>query len=893
MRSVNRRQGIRPDPPRAADKSMKKHPSFRRFLFIAVLILQTLSLTVVISYLYASLHRSMEKEFYNKIDNQRTELRMYLSDRLGHLSRRVTEISTNNNIKVSMLLGLDPKVVSVVEKLYPPENGASFYIKFATGKVLPQPGSEHRFLSSLEAWSSRQEQNHHVSGRPDTLILSSPIYSDEKFQGNAICVYSLADDLRARQLIDVSGALQLVEERTNNFIDIYADKKARTLPGQVYEEKPTRNALKIKKFNSTTDLIRLQEFPSLFLHASSKELRNKRRHLIVRLAALCLPLLLLTITVSSFIIHRMTASLDALAQNAQHIADSEIQSDLDEDRVNHAEFIYFTKAFNKVLSKVRAQTTALTQANKELQTEIHERTRIAEALHESEAQLRSLQSNIPIGLCRITLEGRLISVNPKFVTIFGCKTEQEMLDYTFDSLLDRSDDFLNIKRRLEGGDESQSLETRFLRKESEVIWCALHLKKLQDQSTGQVFLDGAILDITDRKKIEIEKQNLEIQLRQTHKMEAIGTLAGGIAHDFNNILAAIDGFTDLALDDVPEGTLLYENIKEISVATQRATDLVKQILTFARQTEVEKRPVKLSIILEETLKLLRSTIPTNIDIRNEIHTDKIIMADPTQLHQIIYNLCSNAAHAMRSRNGRLSICLRESIMRAERPDKPVNLMPGHYFDLSIHDTGHGMTREIMERIFDPYFTTKYQGDGTGMGLSVVQGIVKSMRGAITVESEVNKGTTFHVYLPVLDKEHQPREVRHSLIRGGTEHILMVDDETAITQMGSQMLERLGYQVTVRNSSVDALALFQTAPGQFDLVLSDMAMPHMTGDRLALEIMRIRPDIPVILCTGYSDQINQEQAEARGIHSLLFKPIVKHELAESIRNALDRKSALLN
>jgi PAS domain S-box-containing protein len=892
MRSANRHLRTPRDAGFGDKKEMKKHPSFRRFLFTAVFILQALSLAVVISYLHAIVHQSMEKEYFNHINVQRAELHMYLSNRLSHLHHRIAEISNNNNIRVSLLLGMAPKVASIIEKLYPPENGAAFYISYHTGEIFPKPGPEHSFLTNLGPWLSQQEQNRMIGTRPDTLVFRAPIHSIEKFQGHAVCVYSLTDDLKAYQLIKAFGTLQLVEKRADNFINIYADQKW-PLSDQIAEDKTSRNTMEKANFERNTDLIRLQIFPSLFLHASDKPLQIKHRNLIVRLIALCLPIFILTITVSCLIIHRMTASLNALAQNAQYIADSETRSDLDEKRVKHIEFIHFTRAFNKVLSKVRSQTVALTRANKNLQTEIQKRTRIAEVLHERETQLRSLQSNIPIGLCRLTLDGKLISVNPKFLSIFNYAKKQEMLELSFDSIFDRPDDFQTIKKRIEREEVIQALETRFRRKDDNVIWCALHLKKLHDQASGNTFLDGAILDITDRKKVEAEKQNLEIQLRQSQKMEAIGTLAGGIAHDFNNILAAIDGFSELALDDVPKGSLLYDNIEEIRVATRRATDLVKQILTFARQTEVEKRPVKFAVILEENLKLLRPTIPSNIDIRKEIHTQKLVTADPTQLHQIIFNLCSNAAHAMRTDNGLLSIYLRDLFIDMEKPEKLANLMPGPYFDLCIRDTGHGMTREVMERIFDPYFTTKNQGDGTGMGLSVVQGIINSMRGAVTVESAPDKGTTVHVYLPVLEKQDQPKEKYHDPLTGGTEHILLVDDETALTHMGRQMLERLGYQVTVRNSSVEALALFRTAPERFDLVISDMAMPQMTGDTLAREIMRIRPDIPIILCTGYSDQISQEQAKDKGIHGLLYKPILKHELAASIRSVLDKKPDLFN
>ena len=869
---------------------MKKHRSFRRFLFLMVFILQSLSLTVVIGFLYAMLDRSMKQEYINHVNAQQAELRIYLSNRLNHIRSRVEEIGNNNNIKISMLLNLYPKTVTILNELYPSTDGAAFYVRDLSGQWHPEPPKGLQLDENRISWPQNGEKTAQSIVNPTTVVFARPIDSKDKPQGYAVGIYDLSKDTNGYKLMQALQLFQLVKKNRNKLENIYDHKKF--LDPVQTEPRDSKADVAVQSIDmSEPALIPLQELPALFLMPSYNPLVVKRQMLISRLILLCLPLLALTITVSWFIIHRMTSNMNVLSRSAQEIADKDTRSDLDENQVKHVEFIYFTRAFNKVLAKMRDQTEAVREANANLQLEIKERSRIAEALAESEAQLRSLQDNIPIGLCRNNKQGKLVFANPKLVDIFGFQNAEEMMSHSVETLAGSAEDYKRLVERLRKEDVIEALEMRFRRKDGISIWCAIHLKKLHDPATGELYFDGAVLDITDRKQIEMEKHNLEMQLRQAQKMEAIGTLAGGIAHDFNNILAAIDGFSELALDDAPEDSLLYENIKEIRIATKRATDLVKQILTFARQTDVEKRPVKFSIILKETLKLLRSTIPANIDIRDETHSQGIILADPTQLHQIIVNLCTNASHAMRPKSGILTVRLNETILRPGTDSHIPGLMPGRFFMLSITDTGHGMTRDILDRIFDPYFTTKDQGDGTGMGLSVVQGIVHSMNGAVTVESTPGKGTTFRVYLPVMEKQSRKREVFDGIVEGGKEHILLVDDEKAITQMGRQMLERLGYTVTVRNSSLEALELFRNAPDRFDLILSDMTMPQMTGDQLADAIMNIRHDIPVVLCTGYSDQINQEQAGAKGIRALLFKPIVKHELAAAIRRVLDGETIM--
>jgi PAS domain S-box-containing protein len=388
-------------------------------------------------------------------------------------------------------------------------------------------------------------------------------------------------------------------------------------------------------------------------------------------------------------------------------------------------------------------------------------------------------------------------------------------------------------------------------------------------------------DITELKRMETE-------LRQAHKMEAIGTLAGGIAHDFNNILASIIGYTELGLDDAPPGTLLEDNLREVLTAGKRARDLVRQILAFARQSDEQVKPIQVRAIATEALRLIRSSLPTTIEIRQDLASAATIMGSPVQIHQILMNLCTNAAQAMETGGGLLTVTLADVRVPANGADPAANLAPGDYVRLGVADSGCGIPAEHLEQIFQPFFTTKEPGKGTGMGLAMVHGIVESYKGKITVKSELGKGSEFHLYFPAA-KSEAVAELETGAVVKGHERILLVDDELAIVKMGSQMLEKLGYRVTSRTSSVEALSLFRSKPHDFDLVITDMTMPNMTGADLAMELMRVRRDIPVILCTGYSNKISDTLASQIGIRDFAYKPIVKKDLAEKIRNVLDESA----
>jgi PAS domain S-box-containing protein len=392
-------------------------------------------------------------------------------------------------------------------------------------------------------------------------------------------------------------------------------------------------------------------------------------------------------------------------------------------------------------------------------------------------------------------------------------------------------------------------------------------------------------DITERKRMEKEKKKLEARLRQAQKMEAIGTLAGGIAHDFNNILFPILGYSEMLMNDAPDNSDLKRDLSMIFNGTKRARDLVKQILAFSRQREYDLKPIKVHLVVKETLKLIRSSIPATIDIMQNIIDCELVMADYTQIHQVAMNLLTNAYHAMEKKGGKLKVTLKEVDLRA---DDLKGMPPGTYVRLTISDTGIGMDQSTIDRIFDPYFTTKKEGKGTGLGLAVVHGIIKSHGGHISVYSELGKGSEFHVYLPVIKAQQETKQIEIQPIKKSNERILVVDDEKMVVEIQQKMLKRLGYDVTSCTSSVEALKAFQANPDNFDLIITDMTMPNMTGDQLAQKIMEIRTDIPIILCSGFSEKMSNEKAKSLGIKKFLMKPVLIKDLSITIRRALDNK-----
>jgi PAS domain S-box-containing protein len=503
-----------------------------------------------------------------------------------------------------------------------------------------------------------------------------------------------------------------------------------------------------------------------------------------------------------------------------------------------------------------------------------------QALKESETKYRTLFEESRDVIFIIDIHGKFIDANQAAVELFGY-SKDEMLEEELNALFVQPDDLETLKRSIGYNNYVKDMEVNLKKKDAKQLVCLLTLS-IRRAGNGDIWgYQGIIRDVTHQKV-------LETQLLQAQKMESIGTLAGGIAHDFNNILSPIMLHSEMVMDDLPSDDDLQFNMKEIFKAAERAKELVKQILTFARKREEEKIVIKSSLIIKEAINFLRSTIPTTIKIRYEVKSEQdMVLADPTRINQIVMNLSTNAAYAMKEKGGLLEVILDNVEISNDIAEKFINLTPGRYVKLTVRDTGAGIPTDIIERIFEPYFTTKKFGEGTGLGLATVHGIVRNYGGDITVESNVGSGTEFNVYLPFVETEMSGVDnERDSESMRGTEHILFVDDERTAVDINCRMLKRYGYNVTGLTDSLEALELFRKNPDEFDLVITDMTMPNLTGEALATEIMATRPQKPIILCTGFSDKINEETAKKIGVRAFVMKPVIMKKLAETIRDVLD-------
>ncbi|MDR3554922.1 MAG: PAS domain S-box protein [Syntrophobacteraceae bacterium] len=523
--------------------------------------------------------------------------------------------------------------------------------------------------------------------------------------------------------------------------------------------------------------------------------------------------------------------------------------------------------------------------------DITERKQAEEALRESEARLDLAVSSAHMGVWSWNIHENkryfdhrvchLLEIDP--ATFTG--TSEEFFNAV------HSDDHEAIRaalHRVATEDVLYEADYRTVWSDGSVHYLRARGRLYRDEAGQPKEINGVIWDITEIKWAEEEREKLEVRLRQAQKLEAIGTLAGGIAHDFNNILAAIMGYTEMALADIPVNASTHQDLEQVLTASLRARDLVQHILAFSRQGETNARqPIAVAPVIKEAFKLLRASLPTTIAIRQDISRESgTVMGDPTQLHQVVMNLCTNAAYAMRETGGELEVTLGRIELDAVSAKGYENLKQGPFVKLTVKDTGHGMDPATRERIFDPYFTTKPVGVGTGLGLAVIQGIVKRHEGAIIVHSEPVKGTVFEILLPNIEKAPKQMEAGPQPSPRGTERILFVDDEEALATLGEKMLTQLGYQVTARVNSLEAVELFRADPGAFDLVITDCTMPQMTGVDLAKTILRIRPDIPIVLCTGYSELVSEETARELGIRAYVMKPLGRRNISKVIRTVLD-------
>lgn len=524
--------------------------------------------------------------------------------------------------------------------------------------------------------------------------------------------------------------------------------------------------------------------------------------------------------------------------------------------------------------------------------DITERKSAETALRESEARLSLALEASNATVWELNYKTNELFMDDNIIKILGYESGEIGRNIKSWIEVTHPDDVETLLKSFEetaGGLKSDLyFEHRNMTKDGEWKWIQVsgRVVKYDENNKPEIML-GISIDITERKRIEEERIKLEAQVEQSRRMEAIGTLAGGIAHDINNILTPIMGFTEISLRMVPDNKKLTGNLKKVLDAGARARDLVKQILAFSRQSTHEPSPMKVKDIIVEASKLMRASLPATIEIQLELKTDALILADSTRIHQVLMNVCTNSAHAMKDNGGLIRIKLDEVRIKPEYSKLHPEFEPGSYVLISIADTGHGIQDEYKDKIFEPFFTTKRLGEGTGLGLSVVHGIVKSYNGSINIHSEQGRGTTIKVFLPVFKHDAEAGVIKiQNNPRGGSESILVIDDETALLDTMDQMLSYLGYQATHVGNPVEALELYRTNPDGFDLVITDMTMPKITGDLVAREIQTIRPKMPVIIMTGYNERIETNKTLEAGMNQILLKPFALNKLAVSIRRALD-------
>ena len=721
------------------------------------------------------------------------------------------------------------------------------------------------------------------------LLISMAIIIGVAGASLAIVTYTMIKDLRTRSMVTADEMASLMEH------PLYAvDEAQAVLIGETFLSSKKINSIALESTANGVILSKRLGKPSPWIEKisrdiyrngmllgrftvtfSDEEVRRTQKSFGLIAIAILVAVFLANLLANRFILARRVMRIFApITLAIEKIADGNYETQI--QKTPYRDVNLLVSIVNEMAGKILKKN--------------EERVIAERNLRESERKARAV-FDLSIGFVGLlTPDGRVVDINRTALNFFGIE-QAEVQDKHFWATpwwAHSADMQAQLKEAVQtaAGGELVHFETVHYDQNGKQYNIDFSLKPIRDEMGQVVWLIPEGRDITERRKMEQERDVLNKRLLQSQKMEAIGQLAGGIAHDFNNILAGIIGYTELLQMKLPSPGPEYDYTHQILQAGNRAKDLVQQILAFSRQTKKELKPIEVNIIIKEVTKLLRSSLPTTIQIEQNLRGNPLVMGDSTQIHQMLMNLCTNAGHAMQENGGILSIDVQNLEISGSMQKEGSKLASGSYVQISVSDTGHGIPADLTDRVFDPFFTTKKRGEGTGMGLSVVHGIIKSYDGEITLHSKAGEGTTATILLPAIDKISKMDAIEVDDFPRGGEHILLVDDEPMLVEVGASLLESLGYKVSSRTNSLEALDFFKSDASTINLVITDMTMPAMTGDELAKEIKLIEPAVPIILCTGFSSKLTSENAHKYNVDALLLKPIILREMAKVVRNTLD-------
>jgi PAS domain S-box-containing protein len=870
---------------------LKKPASFKGKL--TVLVITAILLPLIISgVLFQNLlGKQLETILENRLISELKSFSLVLKNHTEELNRGLSKLASDNTIQMTLNLEIFSQLEKYLEAQMKVLNFSTIEIYDNDAELITTLGLEitDRHISNQTVLIT--------SGNHALLCSASDIKRDDQLLGHIHGAVSLTDE---EFLEDVNEIL------VDSFV-VWTDDGiiASDLDWQLLSpENLTGN-------NSEIENIILGKEPYRIMTASiyigGKKLSYgilvplyEIRNGIIKISGLVISITMLIFVIILVLLQRfirtmirpitdLTLAAEAIEGGDTNIPNLETERADEFGRLNHT-FLKMYSSLNQSIEDIKNKNVQLKKVNEEIERRVEERTlelkaEIAERIQAQDANQRLVTAieDAAEAIIVTSPEFHVQYVNPAFERITGY-TREEINDRDLSDFMPEvnGNAFHNEIYQTVTGNKPWRGKFSSMSKDGTIYEVEATFSPIYDKDHNITNYVSVQRDITTEAK-------LESQLRQAQKMEAIGTLAGGIAHDFNNILFAIIGFNDLAMEEIQKGSSAYQYLKEVSTASVRAANLVSQILAFSRYSENEKRQLSMAPILKEAIKMLRGTLPSTIEIRQEIDEGcSPIVAESTQIHQVIMNLCTNAYHAMRESGGLLGIKLMDTIVDDELASDHEDLAAGKHLLLSVSDSGKGMDETTRDRIFEPYFTTKEVGRGTGLGLATVHGIVRNHGGTITVQTEVNKGTTFSIYFPVKDEGAGSAEsqISGNIVLNGTEKIMYVDDEASISKMVEKTLQRRGYTIQAFSDSRDALQCFKGDPDYFDMIITDQTMPNLTGSELATIILGTRPNMPIILCTGYSELINEQEAKKIGIRTYLKKPVDSSTLTLAIRKLLD-------